>query len=101
MKKTFIKESFLTIFATLFCLAASFGQTTITTGTITPSPACVGGNISVPYTTTGTVAPAVVFVAQLSDAAGVFSATPKEIGTSTTSPIQATIPADATAGGGV
>ncbi len=100
MKKTFIKESFLTIFATLFCLAASFGQTTITTGTITPSPACVGGNISVPYTTTGTVAPAVVFVAQLSDAAGVFSATPKEIGTSTTSPIQATIPADATAGGG-
>ncbi|PSL32518.1 Ig-like domain-containing protein [Dyadobacter jiangsuensis] len=100
MKKTFIKESFLTIFATLFCLAASFGQTTITTGTITPSPACVGGDISVPYTTTGTVAPAVVFVAQLSDAAGAFSATPVEIGTSATSPIAATIPAGTVAGAG-
>ncbi|MBO9615155.1 MAG: T9SS type A sorting domain-containing protein [Dyadobacter sp.] len=100
MKKTFIKESFLTIFATLFCLAASFGQTTITTGTITPSPACAGGDISVPYTTTGTVAPSVVFVAQLSDAAGAFGATPIEIGTSTTSPITATIPPATAAGAG-
>ncbi len=100
MKRTFIKESFLTIFATLFCLAASFGQTTITTGTITPSPACAGGDVSVPFTTTGTVAPAVVFVAQLSDAAGAFSATPTEIGTSATSPIAATIPAGTAAGAG-
>ncbi|WP_353722308.1 T9SS type A sorting domain-containing protein [Dyadobacter sp. 676] len=100
MKKTFIKESLLTIFATVFCLAFSFGQTTITTGTITPSPACVGGDLSVPFTTTGTVAPAVVFVAQLSDAAGVFSATPTEIGTSAASPIAATIPTSTTAGAG-
>ena len=100
MKKTFIKESFLTIFATLFCLAASFGQTTITTGDITPSPACPGGNVEVNFTTTGTVAPAVVFVAQLSDAAGAFSATPTEIGTSATSPITGTIPAATAAGAG-
>lgn len=100
MKRTFIKESFLTIFAMVFCLAASFGQTTITTGTITPPAACVGREISVPYTTTGTVAPAVVFVAQLSDAAGAFSATPVEIGTSATSPIAATIPAGTAAGAG-
>ncbi|ACT95408.1 Ig-like domain-containing protein [Dyadobacter fermentans] len=100
MKRTFIKESLLTIFATVFCLAASFGQTAITTGTITPSPACVGGGVSVPFTTTGTVLPAVIFVAQLSDAAGAFGANPEEIGSSATTPISATIPANATAGAG-
>ncbi|MCF0072216.1 T9SS type A sorting domain-containing protein [Dyadobacter sp. CY261] len=100
MKKTFIKESLLAIFATLFCLASSFGQTTITTGAVTPSPACAGSAVSVPFTTTGTVLPAVVFVTQLSDAAGAFSATPDEIGSSATSPISATIPAGTAAGAG-
>ncbi|WP_426292677.1 T9SS type A sorting domain-containing protein [Dyadobacter endophyticus] len=97
MKRTFIKESFLTIFATLFCLAASFGQTTITTGAITPSPACAGGEVSVPFTTTGTVAPLTSFIAQLSDAAGAFGA-PVEIGNATASPITATIPGGTAAG---
>ncbi|SEI82725.1 Por secretion system C-terminal sorting domain-containing protein [Dyadobacter sp. SG02] len=100
MKRTFIKESFLTIFATVFCLAASFGQTSITTGTVSPSTACAGSDVSVPFTTAGTVLPTVTFHAQLSDAAGAFSATPVEIGNAATSPISATIPAGTTAGAG-
>lgn len=97
MKRTFIKESFLTIFATLFCLAASFGQTTITTGTVTPAAACAGSEVSVPFTTTGTVAPLTSFIAQLSDAAGAFGA-PVEIGNATASPITASIPGGTAAG---
>lgn len=98
MKKTFIKESFLTIFATLFCLAASFGQTTITTGAITPASVCAGSNVSVAFTFTGTPAANTDFIAQLSDATGAFGLNPTEIGSGKTSPIMATIPAGATAG---
>ncbi|MHA4736829.1 T9SS type A sorting domain-containing protein [Dyadobacter sp. MSC1_007] len=98
MKRTFIKESLLAIFVTVLSLTYSFGQTTITTGAVTPNPVCAGSDVSVPYTTTGTVLPAVVFIAQLSDAAGAFGATPTQIGTSATSPITATIPAGTTAG---
>ncbi len=46
MKRTFIKESFLAILATLFSLASSFGQTVITTGAITPTSVCAGSDIS-------------------------------------------------------
>lgn len=98
MKKTFIKESFLTIFAMVFCLAASFGQTTITTGAVTPNPVCAGGNVSVAFTFTGTPAANTDFIAQLSDATGTFGLNPTEIGSSTTSPIAATVPAGTTAG---
>ncbi|MDR6803158.1 hypothetical protein J2Y45_000428 [Dyadobacter sp. BE34] len=98
MKRTFIKESFLTIFATLFCLAASFGQTTITTGAVTPTSVCAGSDVSVAFTFTGTPAANTDFIAQLSDAAGAFGLTPTEIGSAKTSPITATIPGGTTAG---
>jgi len=98
MKRTFIKESLLTIFATVFCLAASFGQTSITTGALTPASVCAGGDVSVAFTFAGTPAVNTDFIAQLSDATGAFGLTPTEIGSSQTSPITATIPAGTAAG---
>ncbi len=98
MKRTFIKESFLTIFATLFCLAASFGQTSITTGAVTPISVCAGSNVEVKFTFAGTPAANTVFIAQLSDATGAFGLSPTEIGSGNASPIIATIPAGTTAG---
>lgn len=98
MKKTFIKESFLTIFATLFCLAASFGQTTITTGAVAPNPVCAGSEISVAFTTDGTVLATTTFAVQLSSPTGVFGSNPEEIGSGKTSPITATITSGTAAG---
>jgi hypothetical protein len=98
MKRTFIKESFLTIFATLFCLAASFGQTSITTGAVTPAAVCAGSDVDIEFTFAGTPAANTDFIAQLSDATGAFGLAPKEIGSAKGSPITATIPAGTTAG---
>jgi hypothetical protein len=97
MKRTFIKKSLFAILATVFSLASSFGQATITTGVLSPTTVCEGGNVSVPYTTTGVTAPLTNFIAQLSDAAGAFGA-PVAIGSAATSPITATIPAGTAAG---
>lgn len=96
MKKTFTKESFLTIFATLFCLAFSFGQTTITTDAVSGAPFCSGTSISVSFATTGTFASGNVFTAQLSDESGGFDS---PIATATgTSPISLAIPLGAANG---
>ena len=54
---------------------------TITTGAITGSPFCAGASVTVPFTATGTYNPGNVFKAELSDASGVFLATPNVIGT--------------------
>jgi hypothetical protein len=91
MKKTFIKEGIFTIFATLFCVISSFAQTDITTGALTPTSVCAGGNVSVAFTYNGAVLPTNSFVAQLSDAAGAFTSA-VNIGSGTSSPIAAVIP---------
>ncbi len=96
MKKTFIKEGLLTIVA-IFTAVASFAQATITTGTLSPTSVCAGSTVSVPFTTTGVVAPLTNFIAQLSDATGAFTA-PTEIGNAAATPITATIPAGTVAG---
>lgn len=74
---------------------------TISTGTITGSPFCVtssagSSTISVPFSTTGTFSGG-NFTAQLSNADGTFPVTPISIGTGTSSPISATIPANTAA----
>jgi hypothetical protein len=91
MKKQFtLKSAALAFLATFFYAATSFGQTTITTGVLNPTTVCVGGEVSVPFATTGTAAPLTSYVAQLSDETGAFGS-PENIGSSTTSPITATI----------
>ncbi|WP_149241655.1 T9SS type A sorting domain-containing protein [Dyadobacter sp. 32] len=97
MKRTFIKEGFFAIIATLFCAISSFAQTSITTGLITPASVCQGGSVSVAFTFAGTVLPTNSFVAQLSNSAGSFAA-PVNIGTGAASPIAAVIPAGTGAG---
>jgi hypothetical protein len=97
MKRTSIKKSIFTLLATVFCVANAFAQTAITTGALSPTEVCVGGNVSVPFTTEGTVAPLTSFVAQLSDATGAFTS-PVVIGAAAATPITATIPAATTPG---
>jgi hypothetical protein len=79
------------------------GNVSITTGTIIGSPFCItnstGMAVSVPFSTGGTFETGNVFTAQLSDATGSF-AIPVDIGTGTTSPISATIPAGKPSGSG-
>ena len=76
----------------------------ISTGTVSPTSYCVtnatGSALSVPFTTTGTLAG--TYSVQLSDANGAFpvSATAGIIGSGTTSPIAATIPAGTPSGAG-
>jgi hypothetical protein len=75
----------------------------ITTGPISGSPFCAAGSgaaVAVPFTLTGGLTG--TFAAQLSDAAGAFSAdlTRNLIGTGTASPLAATIPAGTAAGTG-
>lgn len=71
---------------------------TLTTGTISGSPFCstTTYSVQVPFTSTGSFSGN--FEAQLSDASGSFS-NPVNIGTGTSSPIMATIPAVTNAGG--
>ncbi|UFH55485.1 T9SS type A sorting domain-containing protein [Spirosoma sp. KNUC1025] len=74
---------------------------TITTGAITPSSICPGGNVSVAFTITGTYSATNTFSAQLSDAAGAFAASPPVIGSitgATAGTISATIPASSATG---
>ncbi|MET4107701.1 hypothetical protein [Hymenobacter sp. UYP22] len=76
---------------------------TITTGSVTGSPFCVGAAgaaVVVPFTSTGSLSGS--FVAQLSDAAGAFSLdlTQNQIGSGTSSPLAATLPAGTPAGAG-
>lgn len=97
MKRTFIKKSIFTILATILSVAYSFGQTAITTGVLSPTEICAGGNVTVPFTFTGTPAPLTNFIAQLSDATGAFTS-PVNIGSAEASPITATIPAGTVAG---
>ena len=82
-----------------FCILSlatnSFSQT-ITTGSITPASVCPGGTVIVSFTVSGTFAAANTFSAQLSDAAGTFSAGSPVIGSiasTTAAAISATIPA--------
>jgi hypothetical protein len=75
----------------------------ISTGAVTPTSYCLtsaGSALSVPFTTTGTLAGP--YSVQLSDANGVFpaSATAGIIGSGTTSPLAATIPAGTASGTG-
>ncbi|MFM1875452.1 MAG: hypothetical protein RL266_1189, partial [Bacteroidota bacterium] len=86
------------------CNGAVTTVQTITTGSVTGSPYCVGNgataDVSIPYTATGSFNAGNVFTAQLSDATGSF-AFPVDIGsvTSTTSgSISATIPATTSLG---
>lgn len=75
---------------------------TIVGGAISPSTFCVGSNVSVPYTITGTYTSGNVFTAQLSDGSGSF-ASPVNIGTltsTTNGTISATIPTGTLAGTG-
>ncbi|TDN39301.1 T9SS type A sorting domain-containing protein [Hymenobacter sp. UV11] len=75
----------------------------ISTGAVAPTSYCVtstaGSALSVPFTSTGTAG---TYSVQLSDAAGVFpaSTTAGIIGSGTTSPIAATIPAGTASGSG-
>jgi hypothetical protein len=78
----------------LFLISIISKSQSITVGTVSSSSVCAGDNISVSYTRTGTFNPGNIFTAQLSDAAGSFTA-PVNIGTiiSTNSgTIAATIP---------
>lgn len=80
----------------------TFAQT-ITTGTITPTPICPGGAITVPFSISGTFAASNTFSAQLSNASGTFSANPPVIGTlagAVAGTINATIPATIANGSG-
>jgi len=97
MKIIFIRKGFLTCFAILSAVVSSIAQT-ITTGTVSPATICAGSEISVPFTTTGTFAAGTVFRVQLSDAKGVFPASPVELGKGTKSPISTDIPAATSAG---
>ncbi|MGB1317036.1 MAG: hypothetical protein ACPG5W_02450, partial [Flavobacteriales bacterium] len=80
---------------------------TITTGTVSGSPFCVGNGatevVSVPYTISGTFTATNDFTAELSDASGSF-ASPTVIGTlsntNANGTVSATIPASVTAGTG-
>ena len=75
---------------------------TITTSAISGSPFCAGAAVSVPFTISGTFNAGNVFTAQLSDAAGSFSA-PTSIGTltqTTAGTISATIPSGTVTGTG-
>lgn len=76
---------------------------TITTGTVSPTSLCVssaaGSSLSVPFTATGTLGG--TYSVQLSDASGAFANTTDNlIGTGSTSPIAATIPAGTASGTG-
>lgn len=76
--------------------------TSITTGTISGSPFCPGGAVSVPYTITGTFNSGNIFTTQLSDASGDFGS-PVNIGSRTATDagtISATIPSGTTTGTG-
>ncbi|MCF2503757.1 T9SS type A sorting domain-containing protein [Dyadobacter sp. CY107] len=98
MKRTFIKKSIFTLLAAILSVANSFGQTAITTGALSPTEVCAGGNVTVNFTLTGTALATTTFSAQLSDATGAFT-TPTEIGSSATAtPITATIPLGTTPG---
>ncbi|MFC5412818.1 T9SS type A sorting domain-containing protein [Larkinella bovis] len=61
---------------------------TITTGALSASSLCAGAAITVPFTTSGTFAAGNSFKVQLAPATGPYT----DIGTGTTSPINATIP---------
>jgi len=76
---------------------------TITTGNVSPTSFCVssttGSSLSVPFTATGTLGG--TYSVQLSDASGAFANTTDNIiGTGSTSPIAATIPAGTASGTG-
>ncbi len=81
----------------LFTLTSVLAQT-ITTVTVTPVPACAGGDVSVTFVTTGTFAAGNQFTIQLSNAAGSFTS-PVNLGTAT-SPASVTIPAGSATGAG-
>jgi hypothetical protein len=96
MKKTFIKKGVFTCIATIFGVVSSLAQT-ITTGLITPTTVCAGSDISVAFTTTGSIPAGTVFTVQLSNSAGTFGS-PTALGTGTTTPIEVTIPSSTAAG---
>ncbi|MDQ6482472.1 hypothetical protein RB622_29045, partial [Dyadobacter sp. LHD-138] len=100
MKKTFIKKGIFTCIAAIIGIASSFAQTVINTGAVNPASVCAGGSVTVAYTTVGTVTAGTTFSVELSNATGVFPATPNVIGSGTASPLTAVIPAGSAAGAG-
>jgi len=97
MKRTFIKKGIFTCIAAILGVASSFGQT-VNTGAVTPNVVCAGGSLNVAFTTTAAVTGSPTFSVELSDATGVFPATPNVIGSGTTSPLSASIPVSTPAG---
>lgn len=59
---------------------------------------CKGSSLMVPFSTTGVFEPSNFFKVELSDSAGVFSASPTVIGTGISSPLICNIPSDVTPG---
>lgn len=94
MKKRIFHSCLLILLSLTGLTSRCFAQT-ITTGSFTPTTACPGGVISIPYSVSGTYLASNVFSAQLSDVTGIFSANPPVIGTvssTTAGAITATIP---------
>lgn len=106
VKWTYTKSGTINLTIDDVDITALSATTTITTGSITGSPFCVGNgvtvSVSVPYTITGTYTSGNIFTAQLSDATGSFT-TSTSIGTlasTAAGTITATIPASIVAGTG-
>jgi hypothetical protein len=96
-----MKKLMLLLTVLLFSCAGIFAQT-ITTSPITITTKCGGDTVKVSYTITGTFTAGNIFTAQLSDAAGAFTA-PVNIGTLTAvvaGSITATIPTATASGTG-
>ncbi|WP_254562866.1 T9SS type A sorting domain-containing protein [Dyadobacter diqingensis] len=100
MKKTFIKKGIFACIAAIIGIASSFAQTVINTGAVSPASVCAGGSVTVAYTTVGIVTAGTTFSVELSNATGVFPATPNVIGSGTVSPLTAVIPSGSAAGTG-
>ncbi|MGV3587660.1 MAG: T9SS type A sorting domain-containing protein [Adhaeribacter sp.] len=79
--------------------AAPSAERTITTKSLNSPGFCLGSDIMVPFTTTGTFSPSEIFKVQISDASGSF-ASPVTIGTGAASPIFSEIPYDIPRGKG-
>lgn len=90
------------IYTNVFTLSEAVASASIAAPTLAASVYCVGANLQLTFSTTGTFSSGNVFTAQLSDANGSF-ATPTTIGSLTSvtpAPISVNIPTGATSGTG-
>jgi hypothetical protein len=99
MKKTFIRKGIFACIAAIIGIASSFAQT-INTGMVAPASVCAGSSIIIAFTSTAVVAPETLFSVELSDATGVFPATPDVIGSGLATPLTAVIPTGTAPGSG-